>query len=128
MSGTFSVEWQSDAILLVRRTGVLSVEGGEAYGAAVMEAMRAAPPAWVALVDLRAAGRSGEEVRGQIASIVQFALEQHVKQIVIVTSSAVDGLQHRRVTTAPGLLDMSMIAFYTDFDQALAASRRHLSD
>jgi hypothetical protein len=123
MSGTFDVEWQPDGVLLLRRTGLLSLDEGIAYAAAAKKAIRAAPADWAILVDLRDAG-AGDEVRAQIGSIVQYSVKHNVRQIAVVTMTAAEGIQQRRISTAPNLVDSSVIAFYTDVDEARAALRR----
>jgi hypothetical protein len=123
MAGTFSVEWLSGGVLLQRRSGLLTVDQAREYSAAVERAVTQAPLHWGAVVDARDAVAQTDDVQAIIQSLIQFVVGKGVQRIAVVTTSAITGLQQRRLTTAPGMHDPSTIAFYGEFDQALADVR-----
>ena len=128
MAGTFEVEWLPGGILLQRRAGLFTVEQARAYVAAVEKAVKAAPPAWGAVIDTRSAPAQTEDVQEIIQRLIQFVVAKKVQRIALVSTSVVTGLQQRRITTAPGMHDPSTVAFYSDFDEALAAVRSALAE
>lgn len=126
MAGTFSVEWMPGGVLLQRRTGLLTAEQANGYVAAVKEAVKTAPARWGAVVDAREAVAQNEDVQAIIQSLIQYVVSKNVKRVAIVTTSAVTGIQQKRITTAPGMHDPSTISFYSDFDAAVADVRKAL--
>ncbi len=126
MAGTFSVEWMPGGVLLQRRTGLLTAEQANGYVDAVKEAVKSAPARWGAVVDAREAVAQNEDVQAIIQSLIQYVVSKNVKRVAIVTTSAVTGIQQKRITTAPGMHDPSTVAFYSDFDAAVADVRKAL--
>jgi hypothetical protein len=126
MAGTFSVEWMPGGVLLQRRTGLLTAEQANGYVDAVKEAVKTAPARWGAVVDAREAVAQNEDVQAIIQSLIQYVVSKNVKRVAIVTTSAVTGIQQKRITTAPGMHDPSTVAFYSDFDAAVADVRKAL--
>jgi hypothetical protein len=124
MAGTFSVEWMPGGVLLQRRTGLLTAEQANGYVDAVKEAVKTAPARWGAVVDAREAVAQNEDVQAIIQSLIQYVVSKNVKRVAIVTTSAVTGIQQKRITTAPGMHDPSTVAFYSDFDAAVADVRK----
>ena len=124
MAGTFSVEWMPGGVLLQRRTGLLTAEQANGYVDAVKEAVKTAPARWGAVVDAREAVAQNEDVQAIIQSLIQYVVSKNVKRVAIVTTSAVTGIQQKRITTAPGMHDRSTVAFYSDFDAAVADVRK----
>jgi hypothetical protein len=123
MTGTFSVEWLSDGVLLQRRTGMLTVEQANDYVAAVELAIASRPSPWGAVVDTRSASPQTEEVQSIIQGLIQFVVASDVKRVALVSTSVVTGLQQRRITTGPGMHDPATVGFFTDFDEAVADVR-----
>ena len=126
MAGTFSVEWMPGGVLLQRRTGLFTAEQANGYVDAVKEAVKTAPARWGAVVDAREAVAQNDEVQAIIQSLIQYVVSKNVKRVAIVTTSAVTGIQQKRITTAPGMHDPSTVAFYSDFDAAVADVRKAL--
>ena len=126
MAGTFSVEWMPGGVLLQRRTGLFTAEQANGYVDAVKEAVKTAPARWGAVVDAREAVAQNEDVQAIIQSLIQYVVSKNVKRVAIVTTSAVTGIQQKRITTAPGMHDPSTVAFYSDFDAAVADVRKAL--
>ncbi len=128
MTGTFSVEWLADGVLLQRRTGLLTVEEAQEYAAAVKAAIAAPPSArWGSVVDTRSAPPQTEQVQHIIEQLIQSVVSHGVSRVALVSSSVVTALQQRRVTTSPGMHDPSSVAFFTDFDEALTDVRASLT-
>jgi hypothetical protein len=120
MAGTFSIEWLPGGVLLQRRAGLLTTEQAEAYVAAVKKAIQNAPARWGAVVDTREAVAQTDEVQRIIQGLIQFVVTKNVKLVAIVSTSAITGIQQRRITTAPGMHDPSTLRFHSDYDEALA--------
>jgi hypothetical protein len=127
MAGTFTVDWLPGGVLLQRRTGVLTPEQAKDYVAAVQRAITAAPPSWGVLVDARDAAPQNDEVQALIQGLIKYTVDHDVKRVAVVTKSAITGIQQRRITTAPGMHDMSTIAFFSDYDVALSGLVRELA-
>jgi hypothetical protein len=80
------------------------------------------------VVDGRDAGVQVEQVQDIIQQIIQFVVSQGVSRVaMVVASSAVTGMQQRRLTTSPGMHDAETIGFFTDFDEAVADVTQALS-
>jgi hypothetical protein len=127
MPGTFHVEWLPGGVLVQTRSGLLSVEQAEQYVAAVEDAVGSAPSPWGAVIDTRSAPAQTEDVQAIIQRLIRFVEAKHVKRIAIVATSAVTGIQQRRITTAPGMHDPSNVSFHHDFDEAVAEVRAALA-
>ncbi|MGH8889255.1 MAG: hypothetical protein ACRDV3_05760 [Acidothermaceae bacterium] len=127
MAGTFSVEWLPGGVLLQRRSGMLTADQANSYVAAVKQAVKTAPARWGAVVDARNASVQNEDVQAIIQDLIRYVVAKNVKRVAIVTTSVVTGIQQKRITTAPGMHDPSTVAFYPDYDAALADVRSALS-
>lgn len=127
MAGTFSVEWLPGGVLLQRRSGLFTPDQANDYVAAVKLAVKDAPARWGAVVDARTAVAQTDEVQEIIQHLIQFVVSKNVKRVAIVSTSAVTGIQQKRITTAPGMHDPSTIAFYSDYDAAVADVRSAVS-
>ena len=123
MAGTFNIEWLSGNVLLQRRSGMFTVDEAKGYVAAVKEAVKKAPVRWGAVVDTRNAVAQTDEVQALIQELIQYVVTKGVKRVAIVSTSTITGLQEKRITTAPGMHDPSTIAFYSDYDAAVADVR-----
>ncbi len=123
MAGTFMVEWLPGGVLLQRRSGLLTTSEANAYAAAVRKALLKAPARWGAVVDVREATAQTDEVQAIIQDLIKYVVSKRVCRIAFVTSSAITGIQQRRITTAPGMHDPSTVAFYEDYDGAVSAIR-----
>jgi hypothetical protein len=123
MSGTFNVEWLPGGVLLQRRDGLLNVEQAKEYVAAVQLAVNAAPAHWGAVIDTRDAVAQGNDVQEVIQGLIQFVTTKNVLRIALVSSRATTEIQQKRVTTAPGMHDPSIVSSHKDLDEAIAAVR-----
>jgi hypothetical protein len=123
MAGTFSVEWLPGNVLLQRRSGMLTADEANDYVAAVKAAIAKAPARWGAVVDARNAVAQSDEVQAIIQGLIKYVVGKGVKRVVIVSTSTITALQEKRITTAPGMHDPSTVAFYSDYEAALADVR-----
>jgi hypothetical protein len=127
MSGSFNVEWLAGGVLLQTRSGTLTVEQAEQYVAAVKLEVSKAPSPWGAVIDTRGAAAQSEEVQEVIQRLIKFVVAHKVARIAMVSTSAITGMQQRRVTTAPGMHDPSTVSFHQDLDEAVADVRNALT-
>lgn len=120
MAGSFSVEWVPGNVLLQRRSGMLTLDEAKSYVAAVKDATKQTPARWAAVVDARDAVAQTDEVQAIIQELIKYVVSKGVNRVAIVATSTITHLQEKRITTAPGMHDPSTIAFYTDYNSALA--------
>jgi hypothetical protein len=126
MSGTFKVEWLPGGVLLQSRTGVLTVEQAREYVAAVERAVGSAPARWGAVIDTRDAVAHGADVQTVISGLIQFVNSKGVRRIALVSTRATTEIQQKRVTTAPGMHDPSIVSSHRNLDEAIVAVRTAL--
>jgi transcriptional regulator GlxA family with amidase domain len=120
VAATYTVEWLQPGILLLRRTGLMSVDEASEYAATAARMATTAPARWGAVVDVRGAVAQTDEVQQIIQRIIQAFVSKNVARIAMVSSSAITEMQQRRVATGPGMHDPKTLALYRDFDQAVA--------
>jgi hypothetical protein len=120
VAGTYTVEWFQPGILLLRRTGLMSVDEASEYAATAARMVTTAPARWGAVVDVRGAVAQTDEVQHIVQRIIQAFVSKNVARIAMVSSSAITEMQQRRVAIAPGMHDPKTLAFYRDFDEAVA--------
>jgi hypothetical protein len=120
VAATYTVEWFQPGILLLRRTGLMSVDEASEYAATAARMVATAPVRWGAVVDVRGAVAQTDEVQQIIQRIIQAFVSKNVARIAMVSSSAITEMQQRRVATEPGMHDPKTLALYRDFDEAVA--------
>src|SRR5450432_538323 len=120
VAATFTVEWLQPGILLLRRTGLLSVDEANQYAATATRLLQTAPARWGAVVDVRGATAQTEQVQAIVQRIIQTFVSKNVARMAMVSSSTITEMQQRRVATAPGMHDPKTLAFFGDFDAAVA--------
>jgi hypothetical protein len=123
MAGTFDVSWQPGGVLLQKRTGLLTVQEATAYVAAVMKAIETAPARWGAVVDMRDSTPQTEEVQEIVKDLIRYVESKGVCRVALVSSSAITGMQHRRIASSPGMHDASAVTFHQNYDEAMTDVR-----
>ncbi len=77
MAATYTVEWIQPGILLLRRTGLMSVDEASEYAATAARMVTTAPARWGAVVDVRGAVAQTDEVQQIVQRIIQaFVVEE----------------------------------------------------
>jgi hypothetical protein len=127
MTGTFTVEWLPDNILLAKRTGVLSASTIVQYVSAVEEAAKAAPrQRWGVLIDL-SGGAPHLEDDTKTRDIAAALLERGTSQIAVVTLNAIIGLHYRRMAAQLQWPDSCVLTFFTDTAAAISVLKTALA-
>lgn len=120
MSASFEFAWRDDGILMVRRTGLMTLQDADDYLDATRRAHQDAPQVWGIVVDVRDAPPQTDAVQAKIQDVVQFHVAAGVRRVAIVGKSVVTQMQQKRITTGPGLHAQDKIGFYTDLDEAIS--------
>ena len=123
MPATYTVEWFQPGILLLRRSGLMPVDEANDYAATAARLTQTASARWGAVVDVRGASAQTEQVQAIVQRIIQAFVSKNVARMAMVSSSTITEMQQRRVATAPGMHDPSTLAFFSDFDAAVADVR-----
>jgi hypothetical protein len=123
VAAIYTVEWFQPGILLLRRSGLMSVDDANDYAATAARLVQTAPARWGAVVDVRGASAQTEQVQAIVQRIIQAFVSRNVARMAMVSSSTITEMQQRRVATAPGMHDPKTLAFFNDFDAAVADVR-----
>ncbi|MDX6256437.1 MAG: hypothetical protein QOJ11_2771 [Frankiales bacterium] len=126
MAASFEWSWVDDAILLVRRTGLMSVQEAEQLLKATEEATAAAPAVWGMVVDVRDAPPQADAVQSKLRDVVAMHVERGVSRVAIVTRGTVTGMQMKRMASEPGMFEVSRVVYFNDLDEAMADMRQAL--
>ncbi len=124
MAGTFEVAWLPGGILLLRRSGMLTVDEANAYVAAALAALEKTPARWAAIVDLRRSVAQTDDVQTLVQDLVKQVASKNPQRMAVVSGSAITTIQERRITIGPGLHDPSTVVFHDDYDAALAELKK----
>lgn len=120
MPASFEFSWRDDGILMVKRSGFMTLEEADEYLEATRKAAESAPAMWGIVVDVRDAPPQRGDVQAKIQDVAAFhAAQRGMRRIAVVGSSVLTQMQQKRITTGPGLHDKSKIAFHTDIDEAI---------
>jgi hypothetical protein len=124
MAGSFEVKWLAGGILLLRRSGLFTLDEARAYVTAAEKELTKTPVRWGAIVDLRQAIAQTDEVQELVQGLVRKVAAKGPLRMAVVTTSTITTIQERRITIGPGLHDAATTDFFDDYDTALQAMRK----